>query len=180
MKKNVSILLIVLLILAIFTSILFAEEIKSTFQNEPDGFRGLKWGDAPTEDMVYLSDISYAQNIYHRKGDKLSIGSAILNEIRYKFNFYSYQFHEVFANFTSEIDYKILKIIFEGRYGKPTYTREEKDSYFQQWVGDKAEIRLCYDFKKYYGWFWIASMKIHPETPEDNKQKEVGKAEEDF
>ncbi len=22
------------------------------FQNEPEGFRGLKWGDAPTEDMV--------------------------------------------------------------------------------------------------------------------------------
>ena len=167
-------ILLVIVLVFLITGIGFA------FPNEPEGFRGLKWGDPPTEDMVYLGDISYAQKIYHRKGDKLCIGSATLNEIRYKFNFYSNQFHEVFANFTSEIDYKILKIIFEGRYGKPTHIREEKDSYFQQWVGDKAEIRLYYDFKEYYGWFWIASMKIHPETPEDNKQKEVEKAEEDF
>lgn len=152
----------------------------SAFQNEPDGFRGLKWGDLPTEDMVYLGEISYAENIYHRKEDKLVIGSATLEEIRYKFNFYSYQFYEVFANFTSKTDYKILKIIFEGRYGKPTYIREGKNSYFQQWIGDKAEIRLYYDFKGYYGWFWIASRRIHRETPEDNKQKEVEKAKEDF
>ncbi|MBA7534399.1 hypothetical protein ES705_26645 [subsurface metagenome] len=180
MKKNVSILLIVSCILIIFTSILFAEEIKFTFQNEPNGFRGLKWGDTPTEDMIYLGEVSYAENIYYREGDKLSIGSAKLDEIRYKFNFYSYQFYEVFANFSSEIDYRILKITYEGRFGKPTYTREEKNSYFQQWIGNKAEIRLYYNFKEYYGWFWIASMKIHRETPEENKQKEVEKAEEDF
>ena len=174
MKKISLSLLVVLLFIFALAS------IAQAFQNEPDGFRGLKWGDPPTEDMVYLGDISYAQNIYHRKGDKLGIGSATLNEIRYKFNFYSYQFHEVFANFTSETDYKILKIIFEGRYGKPTYIREGKDSYFLQWIGDKAEIRLYYDSKEYYGWFFISSKKIREENPEGNKQKEVEKAKEDF
>ena len=174
MKKISLSLLVVLLFIFALAS------IAQAFQNEPDGFRGLKWGDPPTEDMVYLGDISYAQNTYHRKGDKLGIGSATLNEIRYKFNFYSYQFHEVFANFTSETDYKILKIIFEGRYGKPTYIREGKDSYFLQWIGDKAEIRLYYDSKEYYGWFFISSKKIREENPEGNKQKEVEKAKEDF
>ncbi|MBA7564496.1 hypothetical protein ES695_01900 [Candidatus Atribacteria bacterium 1244-E10-H5-B2] len=171
MKK---VILLSIILIFLITGIGFA------FQNEPDGFRGLKWGDAPTDDMIYLGEITYAENIYHRKGDKLGIGSATLEEIRYKFNFYSYQFYEIFARFTGEINYKILKIIFEGRFGELTHTREEKDSYFQQWIGDKAEIRLYYNFKEYYGWLWIASMKIYRETPEDNKQKEVEKAKEDF
>ncbi len=167
-------ILLAIVLIFLITGIGFA------FQNEPDGFRGLKWGDKPTEDMVYLGEVSYAENIYHRKMDELSIGSATLEEIRYKFNFYSYQFHEVFIRFTGKTNYIILKIICEGRFGKPTYTREEKDSYFQQWSGDKAEIRLYYNFKEYYGWLWIASMKIHRETPETDKQKEIEKAKEDF
>jgi len=31
-------------------------DVGLTFQNEPEGFRGLKWGDPPTEDMEFLRE----------------------------------------------------------------------------------------------------------------------------
>lgn len=180
MKKNVSILLIVLLILAIFTPILFAEEIKSTFQNEPDGFRGLKWGDAPTEDMVCFGKSLIFQSTYERKGDKLGIGSAILDEIWYKFNYYNCQFYEAGSHFFSTDNYNILKVIFEGRFGKPTKSYEEYGSHVLQWTGEKTEIKLSYNSKQCEGFVKFKSIKFRPENPEDNKQKELEKAKEDF
>lgn len=182
MKKNVSILLIVSCILIIFTSILFAEEIKYTFQNEPDGFRGLKWGDAPTEDMKFVLKNVYSGNCYYRKDDKLNIGTAKLNYIFYHFTLYSNQFSDVVADFYSKTDYDILKIIFKEKFGKPILISEEKgkDRHFLIWKGEKAKICLTFDSKKWEGFFSIESMKIRPEKPEDNKQKEAEKAKEDF
>ena len=182
MKKIVSTLLIVLLILAIFTSILFAEEIKSTFQNEPDGFRGLKWGDAPAEDMVFVGTISCEGSSYYRKDDKLNIGSADLDYIFYIFNLYSNQFYKVRLIFTGKYNYDILKIIFEGRFGEPIWKAE--DGYSLQWMGEiephKARIYLHFYPEKQRGSLQIVSEEIHRETPEYDKQKEVEKAKEDF
>ena len=180
MKKNISILLIVLCILAISTLILFAEDIKYGFQNEPDGFRGLKWGDSPTEDMVCFGKSLCFQSTYERKGDKLGIGSATFDEIWYKFNFYSCQFYEAGSHFFGTDNYDILKVIFKGRFGEPTKTYEEYGSYTLQWIGKKTEIRLSYNPKQCEGFIVFKSMKIYPESPEDNKQKEVEKAERDF
>ena len=72
MKKVI--LLSVILIL-IITVIGFA------FPNEPDGFRGLKWGDEPTEDMFFCGQNIYTGNSYIKIDDKLNIGSAKLDRI---------------------------------------------------------------------------------------------------
>lgn len=55
------------------------------FQNEPDGFRGLKWGDSPTEDMVFKFEDSQLSHAYTRPTDKLSIGDAKFTYIDYSF-----------------------------------------------------------------------------------------------
>ena len=73
-----------------------------------------------------------------------------------------------------------MKVIFEGRFGKPTKSYEEYGSHVLQWTGEKTEIKLSYNSKQCEGWIIIKSMKIHPETPEDNKQKELEKAKDDF
>lgn len=98
------------------------------FQNEPGGFRGLKWGDAPTEDMVFLHQVvenRYFDNgNYYYKGllvEKLHIGSAKINHISYIFNLYSNQFYKVNLFFNGGTNFEILKIICEGKYGKPTH-----------------------------------------------------------
>jgi len=180
MRRKYYLIVLSLILIIIFNLILFAEEIKSTFQNEPDGFRGLKWGDSPVEDMICFGKSLSFQITYERKKDKLGIGSAILDEIWYKFNFYSNRFYEAGSHFFGTNNYDILKVIFEGRYGKPTKTYKEYGFYILQWTGEKTEIKLSYNSKQYEGFIIIKSMKIYPETPEDNKQKEVEKAKEDF
>ena len=160
------------------------------FQNEPDGFRGLKWGDAPTEDMNFYcqfgnklkdEDIEEKGNYYEREKDKLNIGNAEIRSITYIFTLYSNQFYEVRLRFYDINNYDILKIICEGRFGEPTY--KDKKSRLLYWTGDKTEICLYMNDKE-VGVFFIKSMKIRIETladkPEHNKQKELEKAEEDF
>ena len=192
-------ILLVIVLVFLITGIGFA------FQNEPDGFRGLKWGDEPTEDMTFLDkwivdkniltknllnqifiQVTYSQNLYYRENEKLNIGSAKLDNIFYNFNIYSNQFYRVSSIFSGEANYNILKMIFEEKYGKPTdYSSKAIYGYLLQWTGDKAEIKLYYNSEKsddwyHKGWFSIESINIHPESPEDNKQKELEKAKEDF
>ncbi|MBA7573586.1 hypothetical protein ES708_15384 [subsurface metagenome] len=173
-------ILLAIVLIFLITGIGFASQDEIAFKNEPDGFRGLKWGDAPTEDMVCFGKSLCFQSTYERKGDKLGIGSATFDEIWYKFNYYSCQFYEAGSSFIGTDNYNILKVIFEGRFGEPTKTYEKYSFYTLQWTGKKTEIKLCYNFERYEGFIVIKSMKIHPESPEDNKQKEVEKAEEDF
>ncbi len=54
------------------------------FQNEPDGFRGLKWGDPPTEDMEYFDTIEGNQS-YVLFEEKNSFGDVELEQIFYVF-----------------------------------------------------------------------------------------------
>ena len=185
MKKNISILLTVLCVLVIFTLILFAEDIKYGFQNEPDGFRGLKWGDAPTEDMTFLGEtreyvINNYPDCYYKRNEKNNIGSAELYNIFYNFNLYSNQFYKVMCVFYNEDNYNILGIIFIEKFGEPTYTDKRKNKYFLKWVGDKTEVQLYYNPEENKGWIGFKSMEIHPEKIEDNKQKELEKAKDDF
>ena len=188
MKK---IILLSIILIFLITGISFA------FQNEPDGFRGLKWGDAPTEDMTFLGETreyvinNYPKttnshitntktNCYYKRNEKNNIGSAELYNIFYNFNLYSNQFYKVMCVFYNEDNYNILGIIFREEFGEPTYTDKRKNRYFLKWVGDKTEVQLYYNPKENKGWIGFKSMKIHPENIEDNKQKELEKAKEDF
>jgi hypothetical protein len=181
-------ILLVIVLVFLITGIGFA------FQNEPDGFRGLKWGDPPTEDMTFLGETreyvidNYPKttitntktNCYYKRNEKNNIGSAELYNIFYNFNLYSNQFYKVMCVFYSEDNYNILGIIFREEFGEPTYTDKRKNKCFLKWVGDKTEVQLYYDPKENKGWIEFKSMEIHPEKIEDNKQKELEKAKEDF
>ncbi|PKP61310.1 hypothetical protein CVT91_03445 [Candidatus Atribacteria bacterium HGW-Atribacteria-1] len=171
-------ILLAIVLIFLITGIGFASQDEIAFKNEPAGFRGLKWGDAPTEDMKFLGEINSSYNLYYRKDDKKNIGSAKLDNIFYRFNLYSNQFYDVSATFFGEANYDILKIIFEEKFGKPTL--KLKDGYSLIWNGENAKISLTFNSKEWKGFFMIISTKILPERPEDNKQKEVEKAEEDF
>ena len=170
--------------------ILMITVIGFAFQNEPDGFRGLKWGDAPTEDMYFIYQIIQEGlnkgNIYNKINEKNYIGSVKLYKIQYTFNLRSNQFYKVEANFSDEINYNILKVIFEDKFDEPTYTSKGKDSYLLSWRGDETYIRIWYNPNqgftgKGFGQLTIESIKIHQEDlPEINEQKELDKAKEDF
>mgnify|MGYP001128905031 CR=1 FL=1 len=175
-------ILLAILLISLITGIGFA------FQNEPDGFRGLKWGDAPTEDMYFSYQVAYKDdylqdingNYYDKIGDNPYIGNVKLYSIDYIFNLCNNQLYRVQANFYDEIDYNILKIIFKDKFGKPT--KEEK--YFLYWGGEKVHIHILFKstgYGKGYGSFQITSEEFYiKNVPEINEQKELEKAKEDF
>lgn len=154
-----------------------------TFQNEPDGFRGLKWGDAPTEDMYFshqiLDEYLDKGNIYYKTNDKRYIGSVELFSIKYTFNLRSNQFYKVEAICKDFDDrsYNILEIIFEDKFGEPVTKKE----YLLCWRGDRTFIRIYYDSQRGNLYLTIESIKIRPEDlPEIDKQGELEKAKDDF
>jgi len=132
------------------------------FQNEPEGFRELKWGDPPTEDMK-VDGVSKGANIYRRIGDKMSIGNAKFYLLEY--SFYKNQFMEIRGEFISNNNYNVLKTIFEENFGEPT----EEKYYKLWWWGEKAVILLHYDTTMEFGYFVITGLQIWLEKNEANK-----------
>lgn len=122
------------------------------FKNEPDGFRGLKWGDSPTEQMVlfYQQGPSFAS--YVRPNDKLSIGDAKLTGISYHFYTSSEedaQLFEVLITFSGIVNYSLLEVICEEKFGQPTL----KDSSNLGWGSGEVLVFLAYESEKNSGFF---------------------------
>ena len=110
------------------------------FQNEPDGFRGIKWGtnlrDLP--DMQYhLSNESFA--FYTRKGDEMKIGDAELDAVYY--NFFKEKFCGMFIQFRTLSTYYTIKQILFRKYGKGESLAPAKG---YKWVGKSVNIILGY------------------------------------
>ena len=144
------------------------------FDNEPDGFRGLKWGDPPSVEMKYLDDSGWSKN-YTLPDDKMSIGSAEFWMITYKF--YEGRFFLVSLFFDGEDNYDLLETICKERYG-----REELEEGFHElsWLGQKSSITLYYDIVEEGGFLILLSRVISSELLEDEKKKEAEKAEGDW
>jgi len=112
------------------------------FQNEPDGFRGLKWGDPPTEDMTFLYQ-RREEDFYYKANDKMEIWGVKLGDITYSF-YKKKEFIGVMGGIMSDDDYSILEIFCREKFGKPS-----KD-YFSSitgdrnlvWCGEKSRISL--------------------------------------
>jgi len=144
-----------------------------TFQNEPEGFRGLKWGDPPTEDIKYLKTIG-RQRVYTRKNDKKRLGSAKLELIVYEF--YENRLYLVNLLFRGKENYDLLKTICKGRFGEET----KKILYDYYWKGPEATVILMWDSFKKVGALGFTSTVIFAEKCKAEKEKEAEKAEGDF
>jgi len=115
------------------------------FQNEPDGFRGLKWGDAPTEDMVFFGQNVDKEDLYHKENDKIEIRNVKLSNITYRF-YKKKEFIGVSGKIMNDDDYSILEIFCREEFGKPS-----KESFSLitgdgelEWCGEKSRISLLY------------------------------------
>jgi len=153
-------------VVAVLAVLLVSPGIIFAFQDEPEGFRGLKWGDPPGEDMIYVS--THDDIIWHkRKNDELQIGKAKLHTLRY--GFYKNQFMKV-AITTKEKedslkqDYDFLKEIVELKFG---YGKQRKDElgYFYEWPGEVTTIILHKNLPG-IGVLIIRSTKIYKQTLE--------------
>ncbi len=87
-----------------------------TFQNEPDGFRGIKWGTKITRlSGMELVRTEGAEKYYVRPEDKLKIGKADIESITY--GFYRDDFFKVIIRVKGLMNYLDLKQTLTGVYG---------------------------------------------------------------
>lgn len=178
MKKiNLSLMIVLLFMFALVS-------ITQGFQNEPEGFRDLKWGDPPTEDMRKffwpgnnLSD----SGLYWRETDNLQIGGAELESIKY--GFYLGQFRRVFIE-TKNDNAEPLKDVLELKFG----LGEKFDNFLDdnitmyQWTGDKAMVKLVTNRRYKSAELEIYSIEIYHQYLEDlhlRSEEEARRKEEE-
>lgn len=118
----------------------------SGFQNEPDGFRGLKWGDPPGEDMERVEEeesVLLEKTKYIRPSDNLFLGNIELDYIFYIFYFDSFVLVEL--GFSGKSNYELAKEICRERFGKETIS----ESYRLKWFSDHIpgiSVSLGYNY----------------------------------
>ena len=142
------------------------------FQNEPEGFRGLKWGDPPTEDMRRVGKLEGA---YFRLDDKMFLGDVELYLIGYRF--YQQRFMSVALYFNGEENYELLETICKERYGKLAL---DQGFYELKWIGQKSFVMLVYDLMDEDGYLTLSSTPLAFEQMEAKKKQEAEKAAGDW
>lgn len=149
MRKGIILGLLVVLLVLIATGAL-------AFENEPEGFRGLKWGDPPTEDMRYVATINVIIRRYRKVNEKLSEGNANLEFVQYNFYGEPEKLFTVHIVFYGEDNFNHLKKICRDRFGEPTSTRVDR----LRWWGEKAAVELNYYYPKDKGGEFTLSSRI--------------------
>lgn len=169
MRKNKSVklyeggtvALAVLLVVALITG------FQAKKKNEPTGFRGLKWGDPPTEDMVFSHKIEVpfslfaGAKVYTRPDEKKQVGDIGARNITYGFYGEPEKFMGVFIYFEGAAQYDWLETMLTDMYGDPEIEKIEENRRRLIWEGDIAGIVLEYswtrDYKIYKKSFEIGS-----------------------
>ena len=110
----------------------------SAFPNEPDGFRGIKWGTKITRlSGMELVRSEGAEKYYIRQEDKLKVGEAVVERITY--GFYRDEFFKLTVSFEGLMNYLHLKEALFGVYGDGEHVAG-KDIY--TWTGKQVFIGI--------------------------------------
>jgi len=142
------------------------------YPNEPDNFRGLKWGSPPTPSMFLLNSASESNiKLYKRKTEKLFIGKAELIGITYVFH--RKQFEGVMISFKDSSNFNALKSTLFQTYGR--VDQDNKGSY--NWLNESGTcIILDYSDVTEEGKVVYMYMPIvNQEQQEDEKDALKGK-----
>jgi len=142
------------------------------FQNEPEGFRGLKWGDPLTEDMELVEEKNGTTR-YVRLEEKLYLGDAKLFRILYHFHHDKFLF--VSLDFSGESNYELLKMICRGKFGEESTSNSHYHLQFY-WFGSLSNVYLSYRLLEDKKGMLLLS-KVEGISEEDRKAKEKKQAE---
>jgi hypothetical protein len=110
------------------------------FKNEPTGFRGIKWG-TEYRSVADQFDRQVAPDMYRRKNDKLAMGEAALESLRY--SFYKGQFAAVLMQARLKENGRPLMDALRAEYGEGRQPDRSALEYF--WNGEAATIVLDCD-----------------------------------
>ena len=176
--KRIAVVAILAVLLA-FCGMAFA------FQNEPEGFRDLKWGDPPGEEMIKIPIIGIAFLDFYRLpfgNEKLALGRIPLYRIWYQFFSLSEDevghFSSVALYFGTAQNHETLKTVCRNKFGQEII--KDFESRDIEWLGPIASITLKYDMVKEKGALIISSTELTSEYIEAVEQLEVEMAKEDW
>jgi hypothetical protein len=104
----------------------------AAFPNQPEGFRGIKWG-TRVEDLEHLRLLEQAGDfeVYAKTDDNLSLGETGLDKIVYMF--YKGMFSGLVIEYESAINYRIIDRALVEFYGPGQAQRDSRKQH--QWDG---------------------------------------------
>jgi hypothetical protein len=136
------------------------------YDNEPDGFGGIKWGTkiSTLKGMSKLgTDPSFGGiDIYIRKGEELKFGDAKLSGIQY--GFWKGKFADVRITVKGKENWPVLKNAVFAKYGKGNQADPNVEKY--AWFGTVSAIGLEYMEASQTGLLYIVSTEISKEQKE--------------
>ena len=176
MKRMRSLLWFLIATILVFSLV----DIGLTFQNEPEGFRDLKWGDPPGEKMEFLGKQDEWVSIYRDPSDKLELGDARFYMILYEFYTPSdatvRRLMGVGLYFKDKENFDILETICKVKFGELTWER------FHQlaWMSLDSMVTLDYESVKEEGNLGLCSTPIFKQFTEEKEKKQAEEAEKDW
>ena len=148
------------------------------FKNEPDGFRGVRWGEnlRKRDDMTPYTADKDLTVYFIRKGDESTIGDAWLESINYKT--WEDIYYGMFLLFKGYGNYQsVLKVCFE-KFGKVNMRGKLQETYI--WHGENVDILLVYYRLKDDGFLDITHHKYNELKNKYDTEKAKQGAEKDF
>ncbi len=141
------------------------------FQNEPDGFRGIKWGTDISElkGMTHVrTDPSYGGvEFYTMKGDELRFGEAQLDNIEYAF--WRGKFSSVWIYSIGYSNWLDLRDATVARFGEGYKPHGYIEQYL--WYGASTMILLQYNQIRREGTLCMFSQMIIKQQEEYDEEK---------
>jgi len=171
--KKTAVVAVLVVVLA-FSGMAFA------FENEPEGFRGLKWGDPPNEGMELVRKGNEWMTFYRNPGDTMKLGDARFYMILYQFYAPSDTTIEglmgVGLYFKEKENFDILETICKVKFGEPTQEG------FQElgWASLDTTALLIYDGMDESGYLALGSTPLFQQYTEESEKKQAEEAEKDW
>lgn len=159
--------------------ILLGAAIAHAFSNEPDGFRGLKWGYPPAADMEYQTPSGFAAALYAEEDMYTEIGG-VEGNLFYEFYDDPPRFSAIVFIFSEESEYDTLESLLIHAFDKPHDYYEDYSTYEVYWFGDITTVGLSYDLVDEVGFLEMYSTGISDEQYEAEQQAEEEKLPEEF
>ena len=154
----------------VVTGLLLATAVgAAAFDNEPEGFRGIKWGGSLfTAKELVLVEREGTVGVYRKRSDKFEIGKAEVNQIVYKF--FRDRFYMVEINFQDLVNYNSLRKQLFEIYGDgwPNTSMWRKE---WKWYGEEVNIVLQYETVMKEGRITYTYLPIEEEALAEKKEQ---------
>lgn len=165
-------------IIVIILVIVFGSTVSFAFQNEPDGFREIKWGSTDEvggkgyrlykdEGKHKLYKRNFEDDVFYRDGNKVKA---------FRIIYYTFdgKFREV-RIFCKLSDWNAMKKILISLHGSPTGVKDKDDNKAVRWLGQTAVVGMIYqkkkDRKKEYFSVTLSSVELYKEYDAWKKAK---------